>query len=37
MGQPHDYQGHHIANNEKTTLDAQALADAFIDAHMPPK
>jgi dienelactone hydrolase len=37
MGQPRDYQGHHIAYNEKTTLDAQQRADAFMDAHIPSR
>ena len=37
MGVPVDYLGHHIAYNEKATLEAQQRADAFMDAHMPPK
>jgi dienelactone hydrolase len=36
-GKPVDYLGHHIAYNEKATLEAQQRADAFMDAHMPPK
>ena len=34
MGQPVDYLGHHIACNEKATLDVQDRADAFLAAHM---
>jgi dienelactone hydrolase len=34
MGQPVDYLGHHIAYNEKATLDAQERADAFLAAHL---
>jgi len=37
MGKPVDYLGHHIAYNEKATLEAQQRADAFMDTHMPPK
>jgi len=29
-----DSMGHHMAYDEKATLDAQARADAFMDAHM---
>jgi dienelactone hydrolase len=37
MGKPVEYQGHHIAHNGKTTLDAQQRADAFMAAHMQAK
>jgi dienelactone hydrolase len=33
-GQPVDLLGHHLAYNEKTALDAQRRADAFMDARM---
>jgi dienelactone hydrolase len=29
-----EYMGHHLAFDEKATLDAQARADAFMDAHV---
>jgi dienelactone hydrolase len=29
-----EYMGHHLAYDEKATLDAQARADAFMDSHM---
>jgi dienelactone hydrolase len=32
-----DYRGHHMVYDEKATQDAERRADAFIDAHMPPK
>jgi hypothetical protein len=28
---------HHMAYDEKATLEAQQRADAFMDAHMPTK
>jgi dienelactone hydrolase len=34
MGKAIEYLGHHIAYNEKTALDAQVRADAFLDAHL---
>jgi dienelactone hydrolase len=34
MGAPIDYLGHHIAYNEKATLEAQDRADAFLAAHL---
>jgi dienelactone hydrolase len=37
MDQPVEAHGHHIAYDEKATKDAEARADAFIAAHMPPK
>jgi dienelactone hydrolase len=36
-GKPEIFRGHHIEYNEKAALDAQQRADAFMDAHMPPK
>jgi dienelactone hydrolase len=34
LGQPVDHLGHHIAYDEKATLEAQRRADAFMDAHL---
>ncbi len=34
MGGPVDYLGHHIVYNEKTALEAQLRADAFLDARL---
>jgi len=34
MGTLVDYLGHHIVFNEKATLDAEARADAFLDARL---
>jgi len=34
MDKPVDFQGHHIAYDEKATKDAQERADAFMAAHM---
>jgi dienelactone hydrolase len=31
------YMGHSLVYDEKAMLDAQERADAFMDAHMPPK
>jgi hypothetical protein len=37
VGYTGGYMGHHLAYDEKATLEAQRRADAFMDAHMPPK
>jgi dienelactone hydrolase len=38
MGQSgFDYLGHHMVYDENATQDAERRADAFMDAHMPPK
>jgi dienelactone hydrolase len=37
MGYTGVYMGHHLAYDEKATLEAQRRADAFMDAHMSYK
>jgi dienelactone hydrolase len=32
-----EYMGHRLVYDEKATQDAERRADAFMDAHMPPK
>jgi dienelactone hydrolase len=34
MGYAGEFMGHHLAYDEKATLEAQRLADAFMDAHL---
>jgi dienelactone hydrolase len=37
IDQPVEFYGHHIVYDERATKDAEARADAFIAAHMPPQ